>query len=89
MRMPGSEAGLSAFSADLAATPASSLAPREREMLLEYARHGDQRSAALAIGVTVSTGKSYLTKAYRKLDVQTGIGAFRVLGWLHIPEVAA
>ena len=89
MRASGSVAGLSAFSADHAVTPTPSLTPRETAVLEAYARAGDQRQAAYALGLTLRSVKSYLTRAYAKLDVTTCIAAFRVLGWLHVPEVAA
>jgi DNA-binding CsgD family transcriptional regulator len=58
-------------------------------MLWQFARFGDQRSAAAVMGISLSTAKSYLTRAYAKLNVTNCIDAFRVLGWLHVPEVAA
>lgn len=65
------------------------LAAREVAMLAAYARIGDQRQTAAALGISPNTARHLLERAYGKLGVTGAIDAFRVLGWLHVPEVAA
>lgn len=84
-RVRGSVARLECLSADHAVT----LTPRQLAALVAYARAGDLRQAAFALGIRPQTLKNYLTIVYRALDVQTGIDAFRAMGWLQVPEVAA
>lgn len=64
----------------------SPLLPRQFEALRTYAESGDQRRAAQRMGIAYETHKNYMTAAYERLGVHSAIDAFRVMGWLRIPE---
>lgn len=59
---------------------------REYLTLATYAREGDQRLTAEAMGVGTQTVKNHLIRAYAKLGVQTNLQAFRQMGWLRAPR---
>ena len=97
MTTPGSGAKSSGF-AGPAVTPASSLrgetlgqvlSRREMQCLVSFARTGSRKEAARELGLKVFTVRGYLATAYAKLGVHNAYEAYRALGWLHVPEVAA
>ena len=73
----------------LSTVHAVTLSKGQLAALAAYARAGDLRQAASSLGISRSTLTKSLTIAYRKLDAQTGIDAFRAMGWSHVPDVAA
>lgn len=62
------------------------LSAREYEALAFYARLGDQKTAAHALGISMQTIKNHLSNCYLKLGVQTNLQAFRQMGWLRAPD---
>jgi DNA-binding CsgD family transcriptional regulator len=65
------------------------LSPRQLAVLAAFARTGDQRQTAVALGISRHTARHLLQEAYAKLGVCSCIDAFRAMGWLRVPEVAA
>jgi len=75
-RLPGERLGLP-------------LSERELAVLAAYARTGDVRAAAAALGVPYTTARNRLGWLYAKLGTYGAINAFRALGWLRVPEDVA
>lgn len=62
------------------------LSDRQRRVLLEMARHHDQRRAAACMGISWYTLRGYSSLAYEKLGAESVSHAFALLGWLQPPE---
>lgn len=52
---------------------------REIEILLTYADLGTIADVAQHLGIAISTTKEHLTSIYHKLDVQSGIQAYKAI----------
>ena len=66
------------------------LAPRELEVLINYAKTGGPaKVVAYEMGISEQTVKNHLSSTYSKFGFE-GAGslllAFRSLGWLKVPE---
>jgi DNA-binding CsgD family transcriptional regulator len=64
----------------------SKLSKREREVIAAIAYCGDQKRAAIRLGIADQTVKNHLTTAYRRLGVHGIIDALYALGWLRVPN---
>ncbi len=62
------------------------LTRREREVLAAVAYCGDQRRAAIRLGIADQTIKNHLTTVYRRLGVHGIIDALYAVGWLRVPN---
>ena len=75
-----------ALRAELRGPEGRPLSAGERRALVALANNGDLKQSANSLGITHSTIKNQVSKAYAKLGVGTCIEAFRELGWLQVPE---
>jgi DNA-binding CsgD family transcriptional regulator len=64
----------------------SRISRREREVLAAIAYCGDQRRAAIRLGIADQTVKNHLTNIYRRLGVHGIIDALYAVGWLRVPN---
>lgn len=64
------------------------LTPNEVRVLSAAATGAGAKAAAAELGMSYQTYKNVLTLVYAKLDVQSLVQAFAVLGWLHVPGTA-
>ncbi len=64
----------------------SKLSVREREVLAAIAFCGDQKRAAIRLGIADQTIKNHLTTVYRRLGVHGIIDALYAVGWLRVPN---
>ena len=69
----------------LRGVPPDELTVREVEVLAGVARYG-RRGAAEHLFLSEHTIKSYLNRAYARLDAHTLTEALLKVGWLHVPE---
>lgn len=58
------------------------LTARELEVLREFKDGASVKEVAGRLGITYYTLRSYLTRIYRKLGVNSLIGSYRVKGWI-------
>ena len=65
------------------------LTPRQIEILRLRAQGRLAKEVAGELGLSEVTVKNHATRAYERLNVETAIEAFLVLGWLRVPEEAA
>ena len=66
--------------------PEEVLSRRQLEALRLYAEIGNQQEVAHRMGIAYKSCRDLLSTAYRELDCLSAIEAFRVLGWLVVPE---
>ena len=59
---------------------------REWDILVGLAMGQKPRDVAADIGISPQTVKNHLTSIYRKLEVDSLVGAFIALGWLRVPR---
>jgi DNA-binding NarL/FixJ family response regulator len=59
---------------------------REAQILATWAACGSLKEAAARLGIADLTARQMMTILYRRLGVEDGISAMRVLGWLRVPE---
>jgi DNA-binding NarL/FixJ family response regulator len=57
------------------------LSNRQADVVVAYARLGDQRSVAKALDMSIQTVKNHLSEAYKRLGVDSIVEAIYVL-WL-------
>jgi DNA-binding CsgD family transcriptional regulator len=63
-----------------------SLTAMEERVMLAYAEGMTITEVARILGMSPQTAKNHISSVHRKLDVDSSIGAMRVLGWLRPPE---
>jgi DNA-binding NarL/FixJ family response regulator len=65
---------------------AEHVTPRDLEVLRAYGEEELYTRAAHRLGIKPNTVRNHLSRLYRLLDVEGATGAYKVLGWLQIPQ---
>jgi DNA-binding CsgD family transcriptional regulator len=61
------------------------LSPKQREVMIAYARLGSWSEVARVLGMPLQTIKNHSQEAYQRLGVTGAMGAMRVLGFVVLP----
>ena len=62
------------------------LTPRQRQILRRQAQGQTYATIAHDLDLSVGTVRVHIDRAYRRLGVQSLVGALLALGWLVLPE---